>query len=140
VSYKDDLDLHDRSIQFSAEILRLALAGIAVIGYLVVQLPEKLRGHILETRTLLSASLVMFTVSAACALLHRYFAGGAAFHHLQIERFNSRQSIDSKLEIIKEEKLRDKLFHRCHHALRFACWFLAIGTACAGITFIAALR
>jgi len=84
--YRADIDLHDRSIQFSAELVRMALGGMAVVGFLITQLPDRLSATVFSSlglKALLSASVIGFAGSAGFALLHRFFAGGAAFHHLQ---------------------------------------------------------
>ena len=140
--YRADLHLHDRSIQFSAELLRIALAGIAVVGFLVAQFPEHLRSAVFNTlrlKVLLSGSVVAFAASGGFALLHRFYAGGAAFHHFQVIKLLLVDDARDRQELDKEMALRTTLFLRCHRFLTLASGLLVAGAALLGATFIFAL-
>ena len=85
--YKPDLELHDRSQAFSSQLLQLALGGIAVVGFLLANFPKGQLEHSLKdipVRVLFSGSVVAFALSVAAALLQRFYASGALFHHLQV--------------------------------------------------------
>lgn len=140
--YRVDVDLHDRSVQFSAELVRMALAGIAVIGFLVAQLPEHLRSVVFNTlrlKALLSGSVIAFAASVAFALLHRFFAGGSAFHHLQVIKLLLLDDAKHSQELERELGIRTMLFLRCHRFLTLASALLVAGAGLLGATFILAL-
>ncbi len=133
--YRADLDLHDRSLHFSAELVRLALAGIAVVGFLVTKLPDhELRVVFADQllKFLLSGSLVALAASAGLALLHRFFAGGAAFHHIQVIKLLVLNDSSSEQELQQALKHRTALFLRCHRFLMLASVLLVAGTAFLG--------
>ena len=137
--YRVDIDLHDRSLSFSAELVRLALAGIAVVGFLVARLPDQ-RVHIVFddplVKVLLSASLVALAASAGFALLHRFNAGGAAFHHLQVIKLLLLNDPQDEDELERSFKERTTLFLRCHRFLTLASFLLVAGTGLLGGAFI----
>ena len=88
--YLADMELHDRYQQFSAELLRLSLAGLAALGIIVGLLGDsKTAPAILETLESASFSLsskagaFALVGAAAFALLHRFFASDGMFHHLR---------------------------------------------------------
>jgi len=84
--YRIDMDLHDRSQRFSSELLKLAMAGIAVVGFFVASIPEEYRKRVFDNsllHLLLIGAVVGFAAAVACALWHRFLAGGANFHHIQ---------------------------------------------------------
>jgi len=140
--YRADIDLHERSIQFSAELVRMALAGIAVVGFLVAQLPEHLRSVVFNTlrlKALLSGSVIAFAASAGFALLHRFFAGGAAFHHLQVIKLLLLDDAQYTQELDREMGRRTMLFLRCHRFLKLASGLLVAGAGLLGAAFILAL-
>lgn len=140
--YKADIELHDRSIQFSAELVRLALAGIAVAGFLIAQAPETLRDVVFDTfylKLLLAGGILAFALSAGFALLHRYFAGGAAFHHLQVLKLLELGDANCADELTKELAIRTQLFLRCHRFLTLAAALLVAASVLLGATFILAI-
>jgi hypothetical protein len=74
--YKSDLELVDRYHAYAAELLRLALLGLAVFGFLLTnspggQDPERTTGQWI-TSGLVSASIVLFGCAAVLALAYRY--------------------------------------------------------------------
>src|SRR5215211_33117 len=71
VRYKAELELVDRYQSFVAELLRLSLAGIAVFGFLYEYLfPPK---PPMATNVLAASGVLMFGISAASALIFRFF-------------------------------------------------------------------
>lgn len=140
--YRADIDLHDRSMQFSAELVRMALAGIAVVGFLVAHLPDHLQSVVFNTlrlKTLLSGGVIAFATSAGFALLHRFYAGGAAFHHLQVIKLLLLDDAEYTHELSREMGLRTRLFLRCHRFLTLASGLLVAGAGLLGAAFILAL-
>src|SRR5688572_27709884 len=82
-TFEHDLSISDRYQSFSSELLKLALAGIAVFGFLVSNGPwekanvvvgAKLQAGLGSENFKIFAiiSLLSFGISAACSLAHRY--------------------------------------------------------------------
>lgn len=87
-AYAADFALLDKYQGFSTELLRLALLGVAVFGFLLEQfgvawIPTG--GRVLAT-----AALVLLTLSAGFALAHRYLSSDGMFHHLRLLRLAQR--------------------------------------------------
>ncbi len=140
--YRLDLDLHDRSIQFSAELLRIALAGIVVVGFIVEKFPKDLRDIALKTslsKWTLAAAVIAFAISSGCALAHRFFAGGAAFHHSQVIKLLILPDAHDSKALTDAKAKRTRLFLRCHRYLILASSCLVIGAGLLAITFAIAL-
>ena len=134
-----DTDLHDRSLSSSAELGRLAVTGVAVVGLLVAPLPDRRVPIIFDDRlvkVLLSASLVALAASAGFALLHRFHAGGAAFHHLQVIKPLLLNDPQDEAELERSFKKRTPLFLRCHRFLTLASSSLVAGAGLLSGAFI----
>ncbi len=131
--------LHDRSQSFSGELLRLALAGIAVVGFLLVNIPKARStpafGDTLLT-FLFSASVVAFAISVAFALLHRFYASGANFHHLQAIKLLLLKDSSLDDEVEKAIQTRTAKFLQCHSFLRIAALLLLVAACLLGGAFI----
>src|SRR5438128_6462670 len=119
--YKADLALHDRSQAFSSELLKLGLGGIAVVGFLLAHFPKERLDRILNDtplRTLFSASVIAFGLSVGSALLHRFYAGSAMFHHLQVIKFLALEDSGTKEEITDNLDTRERKFMIAHALLK----------------------
>lgn len=87
---------HDHKIaegyqSFSAELLRLSLAGLAVVGFLVTKMlapPENQPPVPLPAclKVMLGIAIGSLAVAAGLALLHRYYATDSLANHLQLMR------------------------------------------------------
>jgi hypothetical protein len=139
--YDADMHLHDRSLDFSSEILRIALAGIAVVGFIFSRIPEHLQGRVFSNPAvliLIFLSLISFLVSAGFALLYRYQAGGAVFHHidyLKIVALNCNNSFVEAKSRAAESK-RDRKFFKLNFYTRFAAIMLIFAAGFLGAAFI----
>jgi hypothetical protein len=93
VQYRADLDLHDRFHGFSAELLKLSLGGIAVVGFFLSTINSDkpttfaaaagsgwFSGFIL-------ASVGLFAVATVLSLAHRFLASDGMFHHLRAIKY-----------------------------------------------------
>ena len=87
--YEADLELLDRYQAFSAEIVRVALLGLAVLGFFL----DKLRqlapasspsGTLI--RDLLAIGAVLLAGAAAAGLLHRFYSSDGIYFHLRAVR------------------------------------------------------
>ncbi len=137
--YKADLELHDRSQAFSSELLKLALGGIAVVGFLLANFPKGQLQHSLDdvsVRVLFSAAVVAFALAVGAALLQRFHASGAMFHHLQVIKFLMLEDASLETTVAKDMSLRTAKFLRAHALLKRAAWLLVIAALLLSIAFI----
>lgn len=104
-TFEHDLAVNDRRQKFASEILRLALIGIAAVGFLLLNFlfgasdkaPEAF-GIAKKTlansdfRFYIFASFYLFAFSAGIALLQRYFAADGNAYHLKYLRLREKAS------------------------------------------------
>lgn len=104
-AFERDLAINDRRQKFAGEILRLALIGIAAVGFLLLNFlfgasdkaPE---AFAIAKKTLANsdfrfyifASFYLFAFSAGMALLQRYFAADGNAYHLKYLRLREKAS------------------------------------------------
>ncbi len=125
-----DLALLERFQEFSAELLRVALIGISAIGFVVsrIVLPEKEATQVVLDHTvkwLVIAALISLAVSAAAALVHRYYAADSMSWHLQAMRRYERNAESDVQKADSEFRARLKQFKVSGRAI--ACSALALG-------------
>jgi hypothetical protein len=115
------------------------LGGIAVIGFLLAHFPKERLEHILDdaaVRILFCASVADFLVSVGLALLQRFQAAGAMFHHLHVIKLSSLQDATAEAEISHHMRLREKKFLQAHALLKSTSSFLVLAALLVGIAFI----
>lgn len=127
-NYKAEIDLVEKYQSFVAEILRLSLLGIAVFGYLykdVFHIDSAQSGaNIRLPKTLAAVGVLMFGLSAANALIFRFFATEGARFYIEALRFK---------EIADEGRARESLdkrywnIHICRWSKGAAAAILALG-------------
>jgi hypothetical protein len=85
--YKPDFEILDRYINFSSELLRLSLLGISGFGALVLFGKDK-HAELLtyDVSVTLFISVIFFTISAALALSHRFYATDSMSYHISYLR------------------------------------------------------
>src|SRR6267143_5936820 len=103
-TFDHDLLVLDRYQSFSAELLRLSLAGIAGVGFLIVDTSLKIPSNKPAFQYSLYGSLICLGLSAAFALLHRYFSTDSISYHLNLLRRDIRQASATKSESGKDIK------------------------------------
>ena len=158
--YKSDLELHDRFQHFSAELLKLALAGIAVFGVFLTLLGKTDTAKPVQT-ALQSTSFLWLSVfcliclggSVICALVHRFMASDGMYHHLRsikllilLEKrdvnpqfpFEQREA-DVRLAVATDETVRNKKFSVSEHFLRASAALLVAGSLLLGAAFLRVL-
>lgn len=133
--YQVDLALFNDGKNLSAELLKLALAGIAVVGALL-SLPDRPWPDDLLSRALLSSSVIVFAVSAGLALLQRFFASSAMFHHIKAMKTASCGDPALEQSVAAEVAVRFQQFRRAHLLLMATAVFLVSGAALLGGAFI----
>lgn len=93
--YKGDLELLDRYVSFSAEIVRVSLLGLAAIGFYLKEFvappASSTPAGIAATWffTLLGSAGFMLAVAVGCGLLHRYYATDGLASHLKALRLSA---------------------------------------------------
>jgi hypothetical protein len=149
-TFEHDLALSDRYQLFSAELLRLSLLGIAAIGFLITNfvlrttspsslpvnpprpLPEEFKAYVI-------LSLVCLGISAACALLHRYFGADCVAFHLESLRQDLRKASGDDIKAEKERRGRDWRFKVSGKLLFASATFLWLGAVFLIVSFIVAI-
>ncbi|MDD5262345.1 MAG: hypothetical protein PHD76_10920 [Methylacidiphilales bacterium] len=137
--FRPDMEHYDRSLQFSGELLKLALAGIAVVGFLLVNFPKDRLARIFDDtllKALFSASVISFALSAGFALLHRFYASSANFHHLQVIKLLLLKDSSLGGEVDTNLCMREAKFQQCHAFLRITSGLLVFGASLLAGAFI----
>jgi hypothetical protein len=151
--YKSDLELHDRYQAFSEQITRLALGGIAVIGFLVALLVKDagkagdVAVHSAWVRIFFPGSAIMFGVAAGLALTHKFFASDGLYHHFRaiklliLKESNQfpDQNADFERVADRDEAFRNQKFERSGVFLAAAAACLVVAAFAAAIGFAAVL-
>jgi hypothetical protein len=126
--YKVDLELLDRYQAFSSELLRLALAGIAGIGFLISSIIGNkgipTGGVALPLFKICAfASAMLLCLCAAASLCHRYFATDGVYYHVKAIRLRlfCKQSLDTAGPA---QKGVDDAVRNRKAIYRFSGWFL----------------
>lgn len=137
--YAIDLAIADRYQNFSGEVLRLALLGLAGFGYLfggglgdVSPLSRTAVGS-----PLVSAGLLAFGISAASALAHRYYSTDCLTHQVRRIRIGKKlhsleaKSAPEQTDLVRLVATRDEETVSFENDLRRCRWTLL--TACIGL-------
>ncbi len=134
---KWDLEQHDRYQQFSSELLKLALGGLALIGFLLVLIlkdPEAgLFDETLRDRRFwncLKFAGGFFALTCLTALGHKYLASDGMHHHMRAIKFLIWHENNTNFwpwdeprwrsEIHEDERLRNRQFKKSWRFLRLA--------------------
>lgn len=110
--YKVDMEILTKYQGYSAELLRLSLAGLSVFGFLLTQ--EILTSSI---KWFVIVSIVSFGVSAAFSLAHRFSSTKGLFYHIRSIRHEGKGN---------DGKIRNLIYKR-------SGIFLAISSAALGV-------
>ena len=115
-NYKAEIELVEKYQSFVAEILRLSLLGIAVFGYLYKDVfhtdSAQSGANIGLPKTLAAFGVLMFGVSAANALVFRFFATEGARFYIEAFRFKG----------IADEGRAQKSLDRRYGKIRICMW------------------
>jgi hypothetical protein len=137
-SYRVDLELQDRYTAYSAELLRLALLGIAGYGFLLRDVvlaghaPGVLAQRAHEAWWLLLIGVACLGVSAALALQHRIFATGCV---ACIVAFLRHQSAGRTGEAERARASLRRNIKGASRTLRLSALALAFGAGAVVVTF-----
>jgi hypothetical protein len=146
-TFERDLEVSDRYQAYSAEVLRLALLGIAGIGFLLVNLgpssevnPFLVAAYQSQLAPSLYAALGCLGLSASLSLAHRYLSADTLAYHLRALRLDIRNVDGDSDQAKREREGRDIRFTICRWLLGLAAGFLAIGAVALAWGFSSALR
>ena len=152
--YKPDLEISDRFQAYSAELLRVSLAGVVIVGYFYEKLYlfldfKQSFWNYFTVRDALIWSLLFLASSSALALAHRYFTSNSMSYHLSYIRYevaaqneNSdtcrKESLHEKANIEKGWRYRN--LKGCERLLSASATALGLGTFCLVLGFAYGLR
>jgi hypothetical protein len=150
-TYEVDLAVLDRYQAFSAELLRLALLGLAGYGFLIANVAMELGdppgkmvlGSLFAARYPLGLGAVLLALAAICALGHRYFSTDSVTHHVRrlrlckrIEALGGAPEAAQLTAIMRHEsESLHKDLNRCRWLLVGSGIFLLGGTVCVACSF-----
>src|SRR5690242_15344849 len=106
--YKPDLEISDRFQSYSAELLRVSLAGVAAVGFFYDKLNQFLNftqqfwGNF-TVKGMLILSLISLATSSALALVHRYLSSDSMAYHLTFIRL--ARAAESEKETARKDCL-----------------------------------
>ena len=140
---KHDWERPDRYQAFSAELLRLSVAGIATVGFLVTALAGKesllkITGVPQTSRWSMGVTLLALGLSAGAALAHRYVSSDSMACHISLLRMLLRDK--PRADIENERASRNLRFKLSGVLLLLSSSFLGIGAVALAVSFIALLR
>jgi hypothetical protein len=119
--YRAELELVDRYQSFVAELLRLSLAGIAVFGFLY-KITFEAGATMGVAKVPAALGILAFSISAASALVFRFFAAEGARFYIEALRFpTDMERAQKSLDI------RDKKVSFCRRSKEIAALALAVG-------------
>lgn len=147
---KHDFDLSDRYQNFSAEMLRLSLLGIAGVGFLIANVLLNLlpkdpnqqagRPHLSTSAPIFSglaaASLICLGLSSAASLAHRYLATDGLAYHLKSLRLIVRKRAEDEDRVRKEKAGRRLVFKLGTWSLIAAAVLLGLGAILLALAFV----
>jgi hypothetical protein len=129
-AYKPDLQLLERYQAYSAELLRLSLAGLGVVGFLIM---NKLVTQT-AVKAWLTVGILLFGVSSGSALAHRYFSSDGIHYFIKAVRLNGRKSPDEKCIKGEIDNMKKK-YRIAWMYLRISCVSLALGAMAIAVGF-----
>lgn len=140
--YGADMKLFEDGRQLSSELLKLSLAGVAVVSVLLPLLPKPAISPASPGATdgifklLLSGSVIAFAISAGLALLQRFYASSGMFHHIKAMKIAvpGDPTLNDAIEI--ELRTRFAKFIRAHSFLKTTAVGISVGAALLAGAFI----
>lgn len=140
---KHDWELLDKYQAFSAELLRISLAGIGAVGFLVTALAGeesllKITGVPPTSRWAMAVTLLALGLSAGAALAHRFVSSDSMACHISLLRMELRDRPDE--DIKRERALRNRRFKQSGRLLLLSSWLLGVGALALAVSFIALLK
>lgn len=143
--YKVDLELHDRYRTFANELLRLALAELGGMGFLLANVgavkdsvvASAFRSSIVPGLGVVAVLSLGVTVAASMA--HCFFASDCLYHHIRAIKLLILDKAGNEARALEEENARNEKFDLAETALYLAAGTLLCGTAAIGLGVIVSL-
>lgn len=135
--YEAEVALLDRYQGFSAEIVRIALLGIAALGFFLEKLVSKAPSITEPSGVLIRCSLAggaaLFAAAACAGLLHRYYSADGIYYHVRAVRdFLIAERIQT--DSVRRAGIKaGRRYHRSGQWLLAAEVFLAAGGVAVGL-------
>ncbi|HMO49805.1 MAG TPA: hypothetical protein PKE26_02095 [Kiritimatiellia bacterium] len=126
--YRADMDLHDRFQTFSGELLKIALGGLAVIGFFIALYVDRENSPSMVgcIETYLFWASLLFAAAGAFCMIHRFLASNGMFHHILVIKLLIVDPHPDDSNIIAEETTRNLKFKLSEMALKISA-ILIIG-------------
>lgn len=100
--YKADAMLMEKYQAYSAELLRISLLGIALLGFFIDKVSSSVTFSA-SSRTamlwIMGISAAIFSLAAACSLAHRYYSTDGLFYHLRLVRRNAKNAAEGSRKL-----------------------------------------
>ena len=140
---KHDWELLDKYQSFAAELLRLSLAGVAAVGFLVAAIAGEegllqVTGIPLGSRVGFAVALIALGLCAGAALGHRFVSSDGMACHISLLRMRIRGRSD--VEIEQERHARNRRFKQSGILLWLSGAFLGGGAMALVVAFIGLLN
>ena len=135
-AFSNELEVMKLYQAFSAELVRIALLGLTALAALIfaimkVKGPETKDGYVelaSYSRWVIVCATLLFGLSAAVALMHRYISSDSMASHLRLLRLEKRNPSGKDIDPAKaERKYRNRMLAYAGRSLFFASVFLAVG-------------
>jgi hypothetical protein len=128
--YKPDLEILDRYVKFSAELLRISLVAISAIGFVILKTFEKdFHVHLSpHDKIWFFITIVLFSVSAGVCLIHRFYASDYMSYHIAALRTDDPAKKKNETEGGRECLKRASFWLICAEFL-FGGGVIALGIA-----------
>ena len=135
-AFANDLEVLKQYQSFSAELLRLSLLGLTALAVLIFAVIKDDKIKIDElSRYLIITSSVLFGMSAAAALAHRYSSSDGLTLHLEALRYELRGRDSDRDSAEAAKKARKHMFLCAEWSL----WVSSIALALGAIAFAAGI-
>jgi hypothetical protein len=146
---KKHFDILDRYQAFSTELSRIALLGVAAVGYLITSSTCKLEPGAVRliqietpsTKIALWLSAVLLSVSAGLALFHRYYSTDSMASMIRAQHLINKAAEGLPAAAVEAElEERNRRFKRSGWMLALSSIALCSGAASLAIAFLLSIR
>ena len=116
--YKADIILLEKYQSYSAELLRISLLGIALLGFFFDKVSDSEAfdpGAKFSMALTLGVAAMLFAIAAAAALAHRFYSTDGIFYHIRAGR--RELALQGQSESAEE---RDRVEHDKNRRMTFS--------------------
>jgi hypothetical protein len=139
--FDDDYKLLEKYQAHSAELVRIALLGIAGVGALYVTKPDTALIRLTDTTTrwCFVLALIGFGLSAGFGLMHRYFSTDSMAFLLKRYRLEEEEVPPDDAKIRKEKARLMRAFDLSAWSIGASAFFLGLGAVVLAVGFTLAI-